>query len=941
MEKILKGGLFFVILWSFCAAWGQNGKLTGRVTDVAGVAKPFVVVKTLDGKTGAKTDMNGVYTMSLAPGKHDIVCNTLGFLADTITITISAGKETNHDFVLLENTIVMTGVDVVVQGKTSGEIAILEEVKESDQIVNAVGGDAIKKTQDSDATAVVKRVPGVTIMGDSYIMIRGLNARYNNVMLNDVFAPSVETDVKSFAFDIVPSAMIDRILIYKSPSPEITGEFAGGVVKIYTKAIPDSNFTTFGMTTTYRQGSSFQTFLQPQRSKMHWTGFNDGYNDLPQGMPYNINTFQPSGEYTLSTVGQSLNNNWLPDQTNSLMDKSFSFTHGHKMKFDSVEVGNITSITYTNNRSIYTSERNDYNIYDDVNNQSSYIYSFDDKQYTQMIRTGIIHNWAVRFSENHKIEFKNLFTAISNSQYINRTGIDYEFNYVPNNHSFNQVYRGLYSGQLMGEHIYHDGRTRFNWATGFGYSYRDQPDYRRYRTDVDTTTGDEQIYIGVGVSPNYLGRFYSELRENSQTVSFAFEHEAEEGVKLAPMFKAGFFLERKDRQFRARNIGYVKADFMNFDPNLANTSIDSLFMPENINSTTGIKIAESTNASDSYTASNYLAAGYFGTEFQLAPKIKFNGGVRAEYNIQDLNSMTIGGDPVNVHNPILSILPSVNLSYTFIDTNDVTMLVRLAYGKTVNRPEFRELAPFGFYDFNFNLVNKGSDSLKTPVIHNFDLRWELYPGIGEMITAGVFYKQFINPIETLFIPGGGSGGIKTFTYGNAKMATSMGVEIEVRKSLRGLFANDSSFLNNFSLVGNASFIKSYVNLGQEELGQSNERPMQGQSPYIVNAGIYYRSVEKNFQFNLLYNVVGQRIFIIGFDVYPDIYEMPRHQLDFNFSKKFDNNFEVRFALGNILNQKYVLLQDANKDQQFDPSNDQIIQRYRPGSTATVGFAYTF
>lgn len=937
-SKVFLKIFLLVIAFNGLTVLAQNGYVTGKVTDLSGAAKPFVTVVDISSTSGAKTDMDGNFRLSLSPGKHTICCRTVGFVADTVEITIVAGQETKHDFILLENTQALGTVNVVVKKETGTDNSVVSDIKNSDNVVNAVSSETIKKTQDSDATAVVKRVPGVTIVGNNYIMIRGLNARYNNVMLHDVFAPSMETDVKSFAFDVIPSNMIDRIMIYKSPSPEITGEFAGGVVKIYTKGIPDSTFTQLNFSTTYRSGSSFKDFFQAEHGKLHWTGFNDGYNNLPSSFPYNLTTFQPTDEYSLSDAGQALNNNWVPNKVNSLLDKSFAVTHGHKMKFKDVEIGNLTSISYSNSRSIYNSTRSDYNMFDSLNNKSSFIYTFNDAQYTQNIRSSIIHNWAFRFSANNSIEFKNMFTAFSTAQYVNRTGYDFEFNYAPNNHSFNQVYRGLYSGQLVGKHTFNEDQSRISWTLGYGYSYRDQPDYRRYRTDVDTLTGDSQLFIGVGVSPNYMGRFFSELRENSQALSFSFEHQPKDR-KMNPLIKAGVFFERKDRSFKARNLGYVKSNFMLFDNNLLNTTIDSLFMPQNINSDTGIKIAESTNPSDSYTASNYLMAGYVGSELSFTRKIKLNAGVRTEYNIQDLNSRTLSNTPINVHNPILSVLPSANLTYTIKDTLYKTMLIRLAYGTTVNRPEFRELAPFGFYDFNFNLVNKGSDSLKTPTIHNFDLRWELYPGLGQMITFGVFYKQFINPIETLFIPGGGSGGIKTFTYGNAEKAMSAGVEVEFRKSMEGVF--ESPFLQNFNFVCNASIIRSRVHLGQAQLGQSNERPLQGQSPYIVNAGIFYKSDEKNFQFNLLYNVIGQRIFIIGFDVYPDIYEMPRHVLDFNFSKRFENNLELKFGVGDILNQSVVLLQNANNDGKFDRNNDQIIQSYRPGTTVSFGISYVF
>ena len=202
-----------------------------------------------------------------------------------------------------------------------------------------------------------------------------------------------------------------------------------------------------------------------------------------------------------------------------------------------------------------------------------------------------------------------------------------------------------------------------------------------------------------------------------------------------------------------------------------------------------------------------------------------------------------------------------------------------------------------------------------------------------------FNKQFNDPIETLLVPGGGSGGIKTFTFGNARMATSTGIEVEVRKSLEGLV--QGSFIDNISLMFNGSLIRSHVELGLEQLGQSNNRPLQGQSPYIVNAGLFYSHPENGWSVNAVYNVIGARIFIIGFDVYPDIYQMPRNIIDFNVSKKFKNNIEMKLSLGDLLNQEVLLLQDANNNGKFERKEDQVIQRYRPGMTVSFGVSYKF
>jgi hypothetical protein len=920
--------LLLTILLNFISFTQIN--LSGFVTDENNEKLPFVNVYSINNNKGTITNIDGFYKINLPKGISIIKFSYIGYISDSILVNIEDYKEYNLNIILKEKTKTTSEVLIFATKVTDTELSVIEEIKSSNQVINAVSSEMIKKTGDSDASEIVRRIPGVTVFNNNYIMIRGLNERYNNVLLHDIFAPSMEPDVRSFSFDIIPSNMIDRIIIYKSPSPEITGDFSGGLVKIYTKNIPDNNFTSISYSNSYRSGTTFGKFKQPDRTSLHWIGFNDGFNNLPN-LPNNLSVISNSND--LNQYGKEFNNSWIPIESIALPDLNFSFTHGHKLKYDKIDIGNITSITYNNSKSLFISERNDFNAYDFINDKSNFIYKFSDNIYTQNIRTSILHNWSFRFNSNNSIDFKNMFNIFSETEYINRTGYDYEFNYSPSNHSFKQVYRGIYSTQLMGKHISKNERSILNWTIGLGYSYRDQPDYRRYRSDIDTVTGHTQLFVGVPISPNYLGRFFSKMRENNQTINLLFTSK----LTNKSLLKTGFFIDRKYRDFAARNLGFVQSDFMNFDQNLLNLTINELFSSENINSLNGIKIAESTNPSDSYKANNLLLSGFFGIETQFLKRFNLNTGVRTEFNHQKLYSRLISGTPVIVDNPIISLLPSINLTYKI--TNDDKFLSRFSYGKTINRPEFRELAPFAFYDFNFNLVKKGSDSLKTPTIHNFDFRLDYYPNPGEMITVSFFYKIFNNPIETLFIPGGGSGGIKTFTFGNANLAISKGVEIEIRKSLSGLIKK-TSILDDISLMFNSSFIQSQVELGLEQLGQSNKRPLQGQSPYIINLGIFYKS-KSDISINMIYNVIGPRIFIIGFDVYPDIYEMPRNVIDINISKKIKNNIEFKIGLKDLLNQEISMIQDANRNGKLEKMKDQTILKYKPGTQFSLGFVYSF
>lgn len=378
------------------------------------------------------------------------------------------------------------------------------------------------------------------------------------------------------------------------------------------------------------------------------------------------------------------------------------------------------------------------------------------------------------------------------------------------------------------------------------------------------------------------------------------------------------------------------ANVMSFDYSIAQQDLESILSPQNLNSNTGLILDEDTRGADRYEAHNRLAAYYFMTNIPYR-QWNLSMGVRKENNRQWLNSADITGQPLTSELAANLWLPSFNLSY---DLSNNTLL-RLAYGKTINRPEFRELAPFSFYDFENNFINSGNPQLLFSTIDNIDFRWEHYPNTTEIISAALFYKQFQNPIEQYFVPGVGSGGTRSFMPGNALSATSYGAEIDIRKSLASL--SHHAFIQNFVIVGNASYIISNIQLSQAniETGLNPNRPMLGQSPYIVNAGIYYENDSTGWQFSALYNVIGPRIAIVGIPGIPEVYEMPRNVIDLSLTKQLNNGLSVRFGIQDILNQSFYLLQDANNDMKLSKENDQVMQQFKRGSYFTFGIQYKF
>lgn len=918
-------------------AFSQNGTLRGTVLDNLSQEGLIGANVILEGTSfGTGTDINGQFTFQNVPaGTYSVIISYVSYRTKKLEgVAIEAGKTTVFNTTLDEDLEELEGVVVIAARETSSDIAIITEIKRSFQVVSGVSSEQISRTLDSDAGQVIKRVPGINIQ-DNFVQIRGLAERYNPVMLHNAFAPSVEPDIKSFAFNILPSSQLDRMLVYKSPSADLSGDFAGGLVKVFTKSIPEENSLILEVGTQVRNGTTFQNFLKQKRGDNYFTGFNTGAYDLPAGFSDNLRNLNGN---ELVAAGQSLRNDlWVPESGSAGLDQKFSLTSSRRFNIGNTRVGNVTAVTYSNSYATFNVDRSDYNVFF---TESNPIYNYVDDQYNQTIRVGLLFNWAFRFNERNTIEFKNLYNQNSIGQYVFRSGPNFEFQQFAdlNFESFDQVYRGLYTGQLLGNHTLGDGKTKVDWVLGYNQSYRNQPDYKRYRADVDRQDGSRTLYVSPSAAQaEFLGRFFSDLNESSYSgqVNFTRTLAFKNILDFSPEIKFGGFYEFKERDFRARNIGYARASTFNFNTDLLNGTIENLFRIENINNVSGIRIDEQSNPNDSYDASNELMAGYALLNIPFKNKITAVLGARYEHNTQILNSATQTGLPVSVNLPVGRLLPSANISYNI--TED--MLVRAAYGETLNRPEFRELAPFGFYDFNTNFTNRGNPELETPRIHNFDLRWELYPTPGEVVSLAYFYKYFDNPIETLFVPGAGTGGAKNFTYGNADNAVSQGIEIEVKKSLRGL--SSMGFVDDLSLLFNTALIRSQVALGERGIGQSDNRPLQGQAPYIFNTGLFYNNDRTGWQVNLLHNVVGKNILFVGYEGYPDIYTMPRNQVDISISKRINNQFTIKGGIADILNQDVLFLQDANDDGVFDRNNDQVIQRFSPGSVFQLGISYNF
>jgi hypothetical protein len=757
------------------------------------------------------------------------------------------------------------------------------------------------------------------------------------VMLNGVLAPSTETDMRAFSFDIVPSGLIDRMLIYKSGSAELPGDFAGSVIQVDTKSVVDDNFTTASFGFGYRPGTTFTTQQVQQSSPTDWLGFDNGMRDLPQSAPADYRSLGFDVN-KIESESKKFSNTWGLEEISVKPDVRFNLDLGRNLTIGKTSISSVNSVNYSNTNQFNEIEFNRYLVYTEDGNgdfTSSDWFKYKDKQMVNNVRLGLLSNWTFKYSDRSKIEFKNLYNRIGSTQTTIREGDNFFREQHYRNYSLRYIERTIYSGQLQGTHELRPDRTKLTWIAGYTSAARNEPDWKRATsTRAIGATENTPFVIEVpnNASAANAARFYQELDEYNLTNRMDVEHKFASSEGKDPFeLKAGYWLEYKDRSFDARQIGHVRT--LSFSPEIANQSLDQIFSSDNVNYASGHHIAEGTKLSDSYIASNLLTAGYASLNTPLSQKVRVIAGLRVEHNIQKLETPE-GPGAVKVNNPVTSFLPSLNVAYNL----NTTSLLRLAYSKTVNRPEFRELAPFSFYDFDNEVNVLGNDSLKIANMQNVDLRWEMYPTPGELISAGVFYKHFNDPIETNIDNGTDS---PVFLFNNADNAQSYGVEVEIRKSLA--YTSPSRFLNNTSVVFNAAYIFSEINLANDgTLQEKSSRPMQGQSPYIINAGLFYSDEETGWQANVQYNIFGKRIAFVGLPGQPTWWEMPRNVLDLTLTKRLSSRADLRFGISDILNARTYIREDANLDNDLtNAETNKSVRSTRSGQYVTFGVAFKF
>ncbi len=923
--------------------FAQTGKITGKVIS-AGSGQPLAGASlTLIEKTKIKAaDQNGVFSFSkLEAGTYSIKCTYAGYDAKIIEEIIVKDNDNKDVSISLE----IKASDVVVvkapkRLKAAGATveSLLIAQKNSASVSDGVTEQTIKRTPDRSSSDVIKRVSGATIQDDKFAVIRGLNDRYNAAFINGAPLPSTESDRKAFAFDIFPSSILENLIIYKTATPDKTGEFGGGIIEITTKS---TSSKPIGVLTIGQGYNSLITGKNRIFSEMvgnnDWLGLDDGTRALPDGIPVDKNGFQsnlkPDGRLQLAKRFGKYK--WGVKKANTRPNFNFQLAKSFNILRKKEEfISSIFSMTYNRGFTFVTGERNSYEdpgfvITGPITQNKKYT----DSIYNDEVVWAVLGNIGIKINNRNNISWKNNLSVNTDNKLVRRVGVA-DFNVAPDDIQTETLKQftsdKIYTSQLIGDHQVGKIKTKINWLAAYSKVNREIPIQLLSAQGFLSSAGSATN----GASGGMISTNSQENIKNAKidiTQPYTFMKNTQNSVKIG----AGY--QRRERDFSSRGLNFVPYEGTTYQADFSIYKLpdDQKYLGQYLgllpNGKAGISVQDGSIPNSEYVASSTINHAYIMNDQRFFKKIRAIYGLRMESFNQKLIAPQRGTGAININNTKVDFLPSANLVYALTPKTNL----RASYSETLNRPEFRELASFVFYEYITGLTFSGDSTSTRAKINNYDVRYEFYPGKAQLLSISAFYKKFTNPIELIFqlqFP-------NEVKYSNQPEATVYGIEAEFRVLLSTLFGNknENGLLSKFTLAGNGALIKSKVPLGIAPDNTELARPIQGQSPYIINASLAYSDEKTGLSSTLSLNRIGEKLVIGGSINKADVYDRERTVIDFQLAKTFYNNkVELKFNIRDLLARNITTYFDFDRSKSFTEQDKIFSSNISPRAISFTG-----
>ncbi len=826
---------------------------------------------------------------------------------------------------------------------------IPDEKRSTSEVSSILSIEDFDLSGDSDAAAALARVAGVSTAQGRFVYVRGLNERYSSATLNGSPLPSPEPLRRVAPLDLFPTSVLETILVQKTFSPNLPGEFGGGLVDIRTRSVPDERFLTAKIGLGGDTTTNLKDGLLYDGSDTDWLGFDDGARDLPSIPDTGVNA-----EFGKQLTDDS---SLLVMQKGQVApDVSFGLTGGERFDFNErLSMGLLGTVSYSNSWSTKKGNRSFANSAGDGLEER-----FSKTRHSTANEIKVNAYSALGFeydldNSSHELQFVGLLTRSTEKEARTVEGVDFDDNYERTD-SLEFFERQLWTTQVSGEHIFDNlNGLKIEWRGSYSEAFRDAP-YQYSVLYQDTFNG-----LGLSTVSSGADNLFAFSRIDDDSTDF--------GIDASMPFSRGgdctYFCETDVKV----GYSYVENDreavsqlFAIEGVPISNKRIDYVYNSIFASGAGGVDSIGGNTFPEKYLATLEVDAAYFQVDTQITPFIRGAVGGRWESAIEAVDTMALNQDPsLNYVEACVErqsddscdnkedFLPAVTITWNPYDD----LQVRAGFSETITRPQFRELAPTEFLNTETDQNFLGNPFLENASIKNWDIRGEYYFGRSQFITVGLFYKDMEKPIEEISQLAGDTP--KT-SFINVPSAELYGFEVEYQQTLPvsdwlkwKWFANkDVSIKTNYTWsdsevfagrnpndlgLSSADFCAQYA----DECVVTNQQPLdpepfllpgagliedgrqlQGQSEHLFNFQIGYTDNVADSDLNILFNYSSERIRsaeALNRNI-PAVLEQPPMTVDLVYNKRFvlgGHDYEFSFNIENIFGDDYEAYQERGGD----------------------------
>ncbi len=887
----------------------EPGYIVGKVIDSeTGEGLPGALVK-VPGTTFAylTDDEGGFILRNLPQGIYEIQVSYVSYGVQTVKdLKVNPGKETKVNVSLVGEGTTLSTINVVSSYRATSDAALISVQRNEIHVSDGYSGDMIlKESSDLQVNTVLRRMPGISLLEDRYVILRGLYERYNLTTLNGSVLPVTDVERAAFDYGLIPSNLLSQVRLFKTATAEMIPEFSGGEINLNTVDIPDENEFRVSLRGTYNAGTTFRrTYFMP--TDFRTLGIFPEARGIPldQPSPSEVNSY-PEDSPERYAFARSLPRSIHQDTVLTPPGYNFNLTWQRRGQIGGRDAGFTAFFNFSR---MHTRRDAEIGILADFDPELGYCPYSDSAyalQYVHSTNTTALLNGGVKLGSHGRQSWKNLFSANYENfasqaygYYISTLDTVQDYTY----YFFTPMWmtRNLtYSTQLPGG--YRIGKVEWEWNAHYTGMDVYTPVYRAANyADYRDGRGYVYEYYGANYAQIFSGRQAAHVvgARSDWTLPIAFSQ------KYKAKVKTGVYANFRIRDFRSRLAGhYVQFDE---DGPISELTDEQIHVSNIRNIHSDAYIGPGMFTAFDFTSDyhNYYArannfASYASYEMRFPYRFRVNVGLRYEYFRQNIRLRPVYDetDPNLLSSVKNDLLPSGTLIWS---PNEKSNL-RAAYSHTLVRPGDRDLTPLPFLNLPFGVYTRGNPNIQRTLSQNFDLRYEFFPSGTELLSVSAFRKHLENPIEQRITRGIIGENLNTYEFSNATNADIVGIEFEMRVNLGRTFK--SSFLENFVLYGNATLSKSKVeNSGIFDVFKDG-RSLQGQSATIINMGIIFQEPKTKIKLGAFYNRAGRRIALVGVgdDVFPSVYELPRNIIDLQISRVFFNKLEIRLDVQDVLN----------------------------------------